>query len=75
MECPHCGVSKRGLHKVTSTRISCGIGVTRVRRCGGCGERFFSVEVPIDECHIAPVNKHYHVKDSVFRRLIMSLYK
>lgn len=75
MECPHCGTVKRGLHKVVSTRISHGIGVTRVRKCMGCGELFFSVEIPIDRSHLAPVKKHYHVKDSVFRRLIMSLYK
>jgi hypothetical protein len=45
-----------------------------VRKCQGCGESFFSVEIPIDKHHLAPVKKHYHVKDSVFRRLIMALY-
>ena len=75
MECPNCGAPSRGLHRVISTRISCGIGVTRVRKCGSCQERFFSVEIPIDKHHIAPVERHYHVKDSVFRRLITALYK
>ena len=73
MECPNCGVSSRGSHKVVSTRLSCGVGVTRVRKCFSCDEKFYSVEIPVDRHHITCA-KHYHVKSSVFRRLIAALY-
>jgi transcriptional regulator NrdR family protein len=74
MECPHCGALSRGLQKVVSTRISCGIGVTRVRKCLSCEERFYSVELPVERHHITCA-KHYHIKESIFRRLITSLYQ
>lgn len=74
MECPHCGALSRGLQKVVSTRISCGIGVTRVRKCLSCEERFYSVEIPVERRHITCA-KHYHIKEPIFRRLIASLYQ
>jgi len=75
MECPHCGELSRGMQKVVSTRLSCGIGVTRVRKCLSCEERFYSIELPVEKHHITCTKKHYHIKESIFRRLITSLYQ